>query len=73
MLRVLGRDDLKIKPADMINDPQLPAEVYFIALNSFEKGIAEDNYPLELVKEFTSGNESSAIYRVISDRNLVTQ
>ncbi len=63
MLQVLGRGDLRIIPANLYGDPRLPHDIYFIALNSFERSLAEERYPLILVRGFKAGRESAAIYR----------
>lgn len=67
MLKVLEREDIRIRSASEWPDPNDPAEAYFIVLNDFERGIAEAEYRLNLVREFRGATDSAAIYRIVGD------
>jgi len=69
MLKVLNRGDLKIVPSNAIDDPRLPEKSYFIALNSFERKIAESSFKLQLIREFRDKDESAAIYSIIKSES----
>jgi hypothetical protein len=64
MLKVLDREDIRIRSASDWPDPNGPAEAYFIVLNDFERRIAEAEYELHLVREFRGATDSAAIYRI---------
>lgn len=68
MLKVLDRDDLKIHSAEQLHADNVQEEAYFIALNNFERKIANKRFALEMVKEFHNPADSAAVYRIIRDR-----
>ncbi len=63
MLKVLEREDIRIRSASEWPDPSDPAEVYFIVLNDFEREIAESEYELHPIREFRGDTDSAVIYR----------
>ena len=62
MLRVLEREDIRIHPSTQIGESGLPPAGYFIALNEFEREIAESRFNLQLLHEFRGSTDSAAIY-----------
>ncbi len=64
MLKVLDREDIRVRSASEWPAPNDPAEAYFIVLNDFERSIAEAEYELHLVREFRRAMDSAAIYRI---------
>ena len=62
MLKVLGRYDIKLKPARELDISLNGSSRYFIVCNNYEREIAENYYSLELIKEFRRGNTSAAVY-----------
>lgn len=71
MLKVLGRDDIKIYPAFHLNDSVPQGKAYFIVLNNFEKEIALARFRLEVIREFQSHYDSAVIYRIIPEPELL--
>ncbi len=67
MLNVLNREDIQIHPSTRIGETGLPREGYFIALNDFERKIAESRFDLHLVRTFRGRSDSAAIYTVSPD------
>ena len=63
MLKVLGRDDLRVMPSSVIDSVNPDAEKYFIVLNRYEKSIAEDRFTLKVWKQFKRPHTEAAIYR----------
>ncbi len=72
MLKVLGRNDIKIYPASHLKDSAHQVKAYFIALNSFEKEIALARFRLEAIREIQSGHESAAIYHIIPEPKVLS-
>ncbi len=64
MLKVLNRGDIHLYPASELELAARAGEKYFIALNNFERKIAEDKYKLKIIKEFKSNRDSAAVYRI---------
>ncbi len=62
MLRVLDREDIRIYPSLQINESGMPEGAYFLALNAFERRIAELRYDLELIAEFRGDLDCAAIH-----------
>jgi hypothetical protein len=63
MLKLLDRDDIKIYSASQINNSSV-SNAYFIALNNYERKIAETSFSLAILKEFKGAHDSAAIYRL---------
>lgn len=64
MLKILGRDDIMIHPSFTLKDSEWEGEAYFIALNNFEREIAEAGFDLVPVREFSGPHDSAVIYRL---------
>ena len=64
MLKVLNRADILLHPSSGLDLSTHDGEEYFIALNNFERKIAEDKFQLELIEEFKADYDSAAIYRI---------
>jgi hypothetical protein len=73
MLKILDRADIHLYPSSELDLSAHSGEKYFIALNNFERKIAEDKFLLELIKEFKTNHDSTAVYRItsIGDRATV--
>lgn len=63
MLKVLNRADIRLYPSSALALPTHGGEKYFIALNNYERKIAEAKFKLELIKEFKTNHDSAAVYR----------
>lgn len=68
MMKVLGRYDVSFKAADDL-PKTIPKNSYFVACSKFERDIAENNYPLRLIKEIKRGKNEAAIYSLKNDNN----
>jgi hypothetical protein len=64
MLKILNREDIHLYPSSELASSTHVTEKYFIALNSYERKMAEDKFQLELIQEFRANYDSAAIYRV---------
>jgi hypothetical protein len=64
MLKVLNRADIHLYSSSGLDLSTHGGDKYFIALNNFERKIAENKFRLELIKEFKTIYDSAAIYRI---------
>lgn len=67
MLRAFDRYDLQIHPAAAWRTAVQTQEAYFLACNTFEKEMAQQQFNLIAVKEFQRAADSAAIYRLVRD------
>ncbi|MFQ6114696.1 MAG: hypothetical protein ACE5NG_11545, partial [bacterium] len=65
MLRVLDRDDIRIYPASQLDELDSSIPTFFMALNEYEREIAETRVKLAVIKEFRRSHDSAAIYRIV--------
>jgi hypothetical protein len=66
MFKILNREDIHLYPSSKLDLLAHGGEKYFIALNNFERKIAEEKFQIELIIEFKTHYDSAAVYRITS-------